>query len=143
MTPLAVLPDYQVSLPDAQPLPPPRRGACAAPGCLRSARHRHHIVNRKKTGGPIDWIIVTIEGQRWLVQNVVDLCCECHDSLESQVGGTKYRIRFLMNAGWAWYRLGNEEDTELTRIWWFDDKTKTGWVFRGFLRGDGWVTSLK
>jgi hypothetical protein len=88
-------------------------------------------VNRKITMGPKYWII--LDG-KWLVCNVADLCPLCHDKLESQVGGTNHRLRFLDNNGWGWYERLPEDDT-LTRIIWYDRRNHTAWMFKGFLKG--------
>jgi hypothetical protein len=146
VTPLAVITGpLRLFYPDTQPPSPPREARCAAPSCGRTARHRHHIVSRTKTNGPLDWIVIhnTETKKTWLVRNVVDLCPECHDKLESQPGGAKARLRFLDDNGFAWYRRAGEEDTDVARIWWYDDILRSPWVFRGFLKGDTWVQSLK
>jgi hypothetical protein len=147
VTPLvAVSHDYRLSAPNDQPPRLPRRAQCVRPGCPRTPQHGHHIVNRSITFGPKSWIEITLiqTGQIWLVYNIADVCAECHDSLESQVGGTNHRIRFLGASGWAWYRRWSGElDEGLTRILWHDSKTSSAWVLTGFLKGDRWVKSLK
>jgi hypothetical protein len=130
MTPLPVVEDHRLSVPDTQPSSPPRRLLCMAPFCRRPSRQRHHIVARSKIKRVLDWIL--IDGQP--VMNVADLCNQHHDDLESKPGGVYARLRWLGPSGWGWY-VRDDGSEGKDRILWQDPKTGTLWKFIGFVRG--------
>lgn len=73
---------------------------CYAPGCaIHFGLHKHHIVRRSQTGGPLDY--VTIDGL--VTQNVVNLCRVHHEAVTGAVGGHSGWIRHLAGLGWVWY----------------------------------------
>jgi hypothetical protein len=148
VTPLpAVPPEHRLSTPDPMPPSPGRSSLCAVPGCGRRSQQRHHIVKRSEGG---DFILID---DVYLVQNVADLCYDPHHmGVESGPGGCIYRIRWLGEAGWGWYRRAKEQvynenaphgtHAPKDKILWQDPKSDTLWEFRGFLKGDEWVTKL-
>jgi hypothetical protein len=69
-----------------------------------------------------------------LVCNVIDLCFDHHEQLESQWGGCKARLRFAGGA-WIWYRKPTNLDRDEERIWWAD-KLGNAWILVGFVKAD-------
>lgn len=85
---------------------------CAVPGCmLMPERGAHHIVPRRATGGPRDFVV--IDGL--VVPNRVRLCSPHHGEVTGEVGGHKAKIVWdpELPQGWGW---------------WVADE---GWVYKG------------
>lgn len=136
MTPLPVAPRSALAPPAWQPPVPPMSPTCTAPGCRRTAAHRHHAVSRSLQRALFGKVYEWVEINGDLVLILVDLCPACHDLLESQWGGCKARLRWV--SGWIWYDRPTQEfvDSEKAAIWWFDTKTQTPWKLRGYVRGE-------